>query len=214
MIVRVDAPRGGLALIVRVTSEFDDCSVIAASKMSAAPSAPSHSFRPAPGSARGRTAICMTGLPRALLTHFDRSNVFFDHDGSTTVSKRIIAHDWAWAGVRRLPFADNVMASALHRNVLDVLAYDGFDLFVLQHGPVTNVSNSSQLLEVSTSSPPSVGGYSALEPRSVNAEGKPTACTCCVVASRATSNSTCRIRDGVTTGPAKWWDSKKRCAGT
>ena len=115
-----------------------------------------------------RTAICITGLPRAILSYFDPQ---FDVQGSSSTNRGAIKTGWNWAGVRRLPYPDNIWATALHTNVLDVLAYDGFDIFVLLHGKVKTADGTLQ--DVSLNSPPTVGGYKALEPNSVNAEGKP-----------------------------------------
>jgi hypothetical protein len=124
----------------------------------------------APGPTNGRTAICMTGLPRALFAHVGTNETHFDGYGSSSWSRHKIQASWRWAGVRRLPYPDNIVATSLHANVFDVLAYDGFDIFVLEHGKLQ--TGEGEMHEVSSDVEPQMGGYEALRPNSVDARGE------------------------------------------
>jgi len=107
--------------------------------------------------------------------HFDPQ---FDKQGSARDTRDSIRRDWNWAGVRRMPYPDNVWAASLHTNLLNVLANDGVDIFVLLHGKTCHSTESGRcmtgtLKDVPLVAPPTVGGYKALEPNSVNAAGEP-----------------------------------------
>ena len=115
-----------------------------------------------------RTAICVTGLPRALVAKLGEET-FFDDYGMPRSSRHMVHTDWAWAGPRRLPYPDNFVANAFRNHVLDVLAHEGVDVFVLQHGKID--AGNGILVNVSYEPRSTNGGYDALRPNTVNNDG-------------------------------------------
>lgn len=112
----------------------------------------------------------MTGLPRALFGLFGTDETFLDPSLADRLVVSMVQRSWNFAGVRRLPYVDNVLATALRNNVLDVLSNDGFDLFVMRHGKIRASDGTLQAVPLHDTRP-TMGGYEALRPNSVDARG-------------------------------------------
>jgi len=127
-----------------------------------------------PGSADdGRTAVCLTGLPRSLYATWP-DEVEIPKVGIPNQNlhffKGLLQH-FQWAGPRRRRFPDNIMAASFHYNVFDQLSrYGGYDLFVVQPGAIRGTDGE---LHMQAQPNPWNGGYEALRPDTVNSQGVP-----------------------------------------
>jgi FkbM family methyltransferase len=121
----------------------------------------------------GRTAVCLTGLPRSLYATWP-DEVDIPYRGGDTkhmiAAQDLLSH-FRWAGPRRRRFADNIMAASFHYNVFDQLSrHGGYDLFVVKPGAVRGTNGK---LQQQAGPNPWNGGYDALRPDTVNSQGVP-----------------------------------------
>lgn len=115
----------------------------------------------------GRAAVCLTGQPRILDSHF-ALDAYFDTNGGTALGQDMFHKDWSWAGPRRRSSADNLVVTSMLNNLFAPISlYGGYDLFVISPGPVQGATQQG------FSRDPTAGArtYEPLRPITVNSHG-------------------------------------------